>query len=120
MSRTRLVTAAKRFAKYIYSRHGNGCLVHEVASVELRWCDVDGKRLQNPTATIYTKCGSMRYSWHSILSDIIMAPAVLCRKCQGLGATVRHRGDEVGPSGFTRNEAAARLERLIPKTPVIQ
>ena len=116
----RLITKAKRFAKYVYSRHANGCLVHEVTSVELIWDDSRGGRLAHPYAHIHTKCGSMRFSWHSILCDEITGPAVLCQKCQGLGFTVKPQGDEVGPSGFTRNEASFRLKRLNAQKQVIQ
>lgn len=107
-----LRTIAKRFAPFVHSTNRKGCLVHEVSAVELQWYTWREERLQHPTAIIHTKCGARRYSKNNTLCNEVTDGAVRCLKCQGLGKTVSQHPDEVGPSGVTRNEAAARLSRL--------
>lgn len=95
-------THAKRFPPYVYSTDANGCLVHQVKSVEFGWYDVETRdslrRLQNPRVVIMTKCNQMffpknRHRGTAAVCELPNADALRCGRCEGRAATFRKNGD---------------------------
>ena len=114
-------TFAKRFPKYVHSRTHRGCLVHEVTALELRWREPGGDRFDEPWMLAYTQCGETRRVRISVLTNDIAPGLLTCLKCQGhkIPTVSKHR-NQLGPSGFTWNEAGQRLDRLALRGQVIQ
>jgi hypothetical protein len=87
------VTHAKRFPKYVYSQaKSNGCLIHKIADVELRWWEAHFDymvRLDTPKVIAHTVCGMAKFITHGLrkgnaLTCAVPKPdAVLCGKCHG-------------------------------------
>lgn len=88
----KIVTFAKRFPPYVFSVSKNGCLVHKIALVELRWYDYYYDVLikcQRPHMIARTVCGVTRFlEAKRSRTCLIPAPeAVLCGVCHGDGPT---------------------------------
>ncbi len=122
LKRFSVTTFAKRFPKYVHSRTHRGCLVHEVAALELRWRDYSGDSyFDEPLMLAYTQCGKTRRASISVLGNDLATGLLVCLKCQGHQIpTVSKQRDVLGPSGFTWNEAGQRLGRLALHGQVIQ
>jgi hypothetical protein len=81
---------AKRFQKYVYSTSKNGCLIHKVNSVRLRWWDYNFHclmRRQSPHVLATTTCGINFFidGTKAKTCEIPNPDAVLCASCHGEG-----------------------------------
>jgi hypothetical protein len=101
---------AKKFPKYVYSVTGNGCLVHKIAGVRIKWWEVDkgGDRLirsDTPVMLAETVCGTSRFLDRAKTCAVPRPDAILCGRCHGEPATF---GRKSNPS-ITRRQAHDRL-----------
>jgi hypothetical protein len=104
------VTRAKKFAPYVYSANGMGCLIHKVQEVELHWWEYSWDRLirrEAPVMIARTICGmSKRIEAGRMKAAMCAVPkldAVMCGKCHGQ------------PANFPRNKPESREQRRIAK-----
>ncbi len=87
------VTHAKKFPKYVYSQAAsNGCLIHKIASVELRWWEAEFDhmvRRDKPKMIAHTVCGVSKFLTYGLRRGIALTcavpkpDAVLCGRCHG-------------------------------------
>lgn len=92
------VTRAKKHLPYVYSTDANGCLIHKVRFVELRWYEVETRdslrRLDNPSISITTKCNQIFFVRNRnrntpVMCELPKSDAILCGRCEGKAATFR-------------------------------
>lgn len=80
----------RRFKKYVYSTSSNGCLIHRVREVKLRWWDYSYHylmRRRSPVICATTNCGINYFisGTKAKFCDIPAPDAVLCAMCHGEG-----------------------------------
>ena len=88
------ITKAKRHMPYVHSTSRNACLIHKVASVQLRWYDGAYdfmRRREKPSICANCVCGQTIYLNNGKRSgkmcEIPDPNAVLCGRCHGEIAT---------------------------------
>lgn len=107
-------TKAKKFPPFVYSTNSNGCLIHKVRFMELRWYEVESRDslrwLKNPRIIIVTKCSQSfflksRNGLGFKMCEIPSPDAVMCGRCEGKNASFSKGVD----SYEKRKEAHAKL-----------
>ncbi len=90
-------TVAKKYLPYVFSRAANGCLVHKVKAVRLRWYDYAMTylvRRESPQVHIETICNQVffvrkRKENGPQMCETPAADAVMCGRCLGTGTTFK-------------------------------
>lgn len=104
------VTYAKKFAPYVYSANGMGCLIHKVAEVSIHWWEYEMNWLVKrdvPVMIAQTVCGMHKRietgRMRSALCAVPKPDAVICGKCHGM------------PVNFPRKDPKSKEQRRAAK-----
>jgi hypothetical protein len=121
--RTFGVSRAQRHPAYVYSIHGNACLMHKVRDVEIQWYAlIDGGhrmgRLKQPAMIAHTICNmSKPLDPKRTRTCAVPEPdSVLCGVCHGEPATFGKHGAGT-KAGFKRAEAHVKLGCIVAGYP---